>query len=74
MAAQNGKLEVCETLLKMKADSNATDIVSLIIIGLQFIKQVTFAKHALLDICTFLTFWAFLHHGWAPNHRYTRQV
>uniref|UniRef100_A0ABM0LU22 Uncharacterized protein LOC100376500 n=1 Tax=Saccoglossus kowalevskii TaxID=10224 RepID=A0ABM0LU22_SACKO len=26
MAAQNGQLEVCETLLKMKADSNATDI------------------------------------------------
>ena len=27
MAAQNGQMEVCNTLLKMKADANATDVV-----------------------------------------------
>ena len=28
MAAQNGRIEVCANLLKMKADANATDVVS----------------------------------------------
>ena len=28
MAAQNGQMEVCSTLLKMKADASATDVVS----------------------------------------------
>ena len=28
MAAQNGQIEICSTLLKMKADGNATDVVS----------------------------------------------
>lgn len=27
MAAQCGKMEVCNTLLKMRADANATDVV-----------------------------------------------
>jgi len=27
MSAQNGQIEVCSTLLKMKADANATDVV-----------------------------------------------
>ena len=29
MAAQNGKIEVCASLLKMKGDANATDVVSM---------------------------------------------
>ena len=28
MGAQTGQIEVCNTLLKMKADANATDVVS----------------------------------------------
>jgi hypothetical protein len=28
MAAQKGKIEVCNMLLKMKGDANATDVVS----------------------------------------------
>ena len=30
MAAQKGQMEVCSTLLKMKADANATDVVSVV--------------------------------------------
>lgn len=31
MAAQSGQMEVCSTLLNMKADANATDVVRSII-------------------------------------------
>ncbi|GFO37186.1 serine/threonine-protein phosphatase 6 regulatory ankyrin repeat subunit a-like [Plakobranchus ocellatus] len=38
MAAQNGQKEVCAALIKMKADTNATDVVSLFMYCLNVMK------------------------------------
>jgi hypothetical protein len=44
MAAQCGKMEVCNTLLKMRADANATDVVSFKVFVLRHVEIPTNVK------------------------------